>query len=212
MFLLPFSQRAPRAPVLPKASEMHLARRTLDYIPTKSRLPGEGVVYDEITLSNFVDMDKYNLTATLSKSIPVSTLSTLLDADLPTKVAITGKLGTLGVEGFKVNPMARASLSVRLLDLSSDSRQKGFFRFKASARTDGRRDHGFELDRRIELFSLPNTTLYGNVLYKTSTKSNGAWKTISSFGLHQDFRMAGIKFSGRIGLTPEGQFVYDLKL
>lgn len=212
MIPLPFFPHFPAKSKLPNASEFQLARASLRSNPFKSRLPGEGVVYDHITLSNFVDMDKYNLTATLSKSVPVNTLSTLLDADLPAKVTVMGKLGTLGAEGFVFNPTARASLSIRLLDLGCDSRQKGYLRFKASARSDGRRDHGFEIDRKVEIFSLPNTTLYGNVLYKTSNKSEGEWKTISSFGLHQDFRISGIKFAGRVGFTPEGQFVYDLKL
>lgn len=212
MIPLPFFQRPPAKSALLGTTEFQLARSPLRANAFKSRLPGEGVVYDQITLSNFIDMDRYNLTATLSKSVPVNTLSTLLDADLPAKVTVMGKLGTLGAEGFEFNPTARASLSVRLLDLGSDSRQKGFLRFKASARTDGRRDHGFEVDRKVELFSLPSTTLYGNVLYKTSNKSSGEWKTVSSFGLHQDFRVAGIKFAGRVGVTPEGQFVYDLKL
>lgn len=195
---------------------MHVARTSLSHNGSNGNgrsLPFEGQLYDEISLSNFIDMDNYKLTASLSKSIPVNALSTMLDADLPAKVTLSGKLGTFWLDEVDVAPVGRIGLNVRLLDLgASDSRQKGFLRFKASARTDGRFDHGFEIDRKIELFSLPNTTLYGNVTYKTSNKSDGEWKTMSSFGVHQDFRVAGVKLAARIGLTPEGDFVYDLKL
>lgn len=220
--LLPFKNNAARK--FPHGSTMHLARASLSQTASSNSngngngngrsLPFEGQLYDEISFSNFIDMDNYKLTASLSKSVPVNTLSNMLDADLPAKVTLSGKLGTFWLDEVDVAPVGRIGLNVRLLDLgASDSRQKGFLRFKASARTDGRCDHGFEIDRKVELFSLPNTTLYGNVTYKTSNKSeDGAWKTMSSFGLHQDFRLAGIKLAARVGLTPEGDFVYDLKL
>lgn len=199
----------PRAPLVASAG----LKLPASAAKTGRTLPFEGALYDPVSVSNFIDMDKYKLTAALFKSIPVNALSTLLDADLPAKVTVSGKLGNLWLDGLTVRPIARIGLNVRLLDLgASDSRQKGFLRFKASARTDGRRDHGFEIDRKIELFSLPNTTVYGNVTYKTSNKSNGEWKTSSSFGLHQDFRIAGIKLAARVGLTPEGDFAYDLKI
>lgn len=200
-----------RASITPSSSSSSLSSSSSS--PSPRRLPLEGQLYDPVTLSNFIDLDKYKLTASLSKSIAVNALSTVLDADLPAKVTVSGKLGTAWMDGVKMEPVGRVGLNVRLLDLgASDSRQKGYLRFKASARTDGRRDHGFEIDRKVELFSLPNTTLYGNVSYKTTNKSRGEWKTTSSFGLHQDMRFGGLKFAARIGLTPEGDFVYDLKL
>lgn len=179
------------------------------------RFPFEGVLYDDIGPTNFVDIDKYQLMMSLQKSIPLNKLSTLLDTDLPAKVSLSGKLCTFGSDGLKMNPLARIGFNLRLLDLgASDTRQKGFLRFKASARTDGRIDHGFEIDRKAEILpSMPQTMLYGNVMYKTSNRNvNGEWKTVSSFGLHQDFRLFGIKLAARAGLTPEGKFVYDLKL
>lgn len=177
------------------------------------KLPLEGQLYDPITLTNFIDMNDYKLTATLQKSVPSNALSRLLDADLPAKVTLSAKLGTLWLEGPTMQPVGKVSLAVRLLDLgTSDSRQKGFLKFKANARTNGKTDHGFEIDRKVQLFNLPNTTLYGNVSYRTTNKSEGEWKTVSSFGLHQDFKLGGIRFAGRIGMTPEGGYVYDLKL
>lgn len=192
---------------------IHVARANLPTSGKPRSLPFEGTLYDDISISNFIDMDQYNLTASLTKSVPINALSTMLDADLPAMVAVSGKLGNLCVDGLQVRPLARVSFNVRLLDLgASDSRQKGYLRFKASARTDGRCDHGFEIDRKVELFSLPDTTLYGNVSYKTTNNADAEWKTNSSFGIHQDFRVAGIKVGARLGFTPEGHFVYDLKL
>lgn len=117
----------------------------------------------------------------LNKSIPVNKLSTLLDADLPAKISLSGKLGTLGLTGLKMGPLARIAFNLRLLDLgASETRQKGFLRFKASARTDGRVDHGFEIDSKAEIVpSMPHTMLYGIVMYKTSNRNvNGEWKSV----------------------------------
>lgn len=210
--MFPFFPAIEPRPNVPRAETMLLAQAKLRN-PWKGGLPLEGKLYDKITLTNFIDMDNYKLTAGLTKTFPINTVSNLLDADLPAKISFSGKAGTLDQDGFEVKPVGRVGFNIRLLDLgASDSRQKGFLRFKASARTDGRRDHGFEIDRKIELFSLPDTTLYGNVVYKTNNKSNGEWKTNSSFGLHQDIRIAGFRFAARVGLTPEGDFVYDLRL
>lgn len=183
-------------------------------VRSKRHLPLEGYLYDPITVTNFIDLDKYKAQAALSKSIPFDNLSRLLDADLPIKVTLSAKLGTLGPnDGLKFNPIARAGFNLRLLDLgASDARQRGYLRFKAAVRSDGRCDHGFEIDRKIEVFSWQNTMLYGNVIHKTSNRSHGEWKTHSSFGVHQDIRLAGVKFAARLGLTPEGNVVYDLKL
>lgn len=201
----------------PVSPTTHLAKASLapPRIASSSRngLPFEGQLYDNISFSNFLDLDKLKFTAQIAKSIPSNLLSNLLDADLPAKVTISGNAGTVGADGAQFNPVGKAALNIRLLDLgASDSRQKGFLRFKASARTNGRRDHGFEIDRKVQLFNMAATTLYGNVVYKTTNKSQGEWKTTSSFGVHQDFKIAGIKFAARLGLTPDGDFVYDLRL
>lgn len=207
MLPLPFRQKpGPR---------YHLASASLPISEksTKSAsLPLEGTLYDSISLTNFLDVETHALTASIQKTIPSNALSKLLDADLPARVTLSAKPGTIGSDGAKWNPSGKAALSIRLLDLgTSDTRQKGFLKFKMSVRTNGRRDHGFEIDRKVQLFNLPNTTLYGNVAYKTNNKID-EWKTMSSFGLHQDIHVAGFKFAARAGLTPEGEFVYDLKL
>lgn len=195
----------------------HLASASLTPLPKqvarRSSLPLEGTLYDSVTFSNFLDLERYKLTASLAKSIPSNILSNLLDADLPARLTLSGKLGTLWFEGPVFSPVAKAALNIRLLDLgASDSRQKGYLRFKAAIRSNGKRDHGFEIDRKVQLFNMTATTLYGNVLYKTTNKSDGEWKTTSSFGIHQDLKLAGVRFAARFGLTPEGDFVYDLKL
>lgn len=192
--------------------EPQFAKAAIGHASTKWRLPGEGVVYDRIGFSNFFDLNKHSLTATLAKSVHLNTFSKVFDADLPAKAELSGKLGTLGIDGFNVCPKARISLSIRLLDLGSDSRHKGYLRSKSSAGTDGRLNQSFEIDRKVELFGLPNTSLYGNVTHKISNRrNNGEWRTVSSFGLHQNFLILGFKFSGRVGLTPEGRIVFDLK-
>lgn len=196
---------------------MHLAKVSLSPQRIASSggngLPFEGQLYDDISFSNFLDLDNLKLTAQISKSIPSNVLSNLLDADLPAKCTFSANAGTVGPDGAHFNPVGKAALNIRLLDLgASDSSQKGFLRFKASARTNGRRDHGFEIDRKVQLFNMSATTLYGNVVYKTTNKSKGEWKTKSSFGLHQDMKIGAVKFAARLGLTPDGDFVYDLRL
>jgi hypothetical protein len=201
--------RQPCRTLLLAASQLKPARR----VAKAGGLPGEGTVYDRITVSNFIDLEKNKLTASLSKSVRLNVFSRLLDADLPTKLTVGGKLGNAWIDGFNFNPVARLGLTIRLLDLgASDSRQAGFLRFKASVRTNGREDHGFEVDRKVAIFNLRQTTLYGNVAYRTHNRANGTWRTASSFGIHQAVRFAGISFAGRIGMTPEGNFVYDLRL
>ncbi len=176
-------------------------------------LPGEGRVYDPIGLGNFVDLEKNKFTASLNKSFKSNLLSRLLDVDLPAKITLGGKLGSLWLDGLRIDPIAKATLSVRLLDLgASDSRQTGFLRFKASARTNGKTDHGFEIDRKVSVLNMPNTTFYGNVTYKTNNREKGVWKSTSSFGIHHDFKFSGLRFAGRLGMTPEGNTVYDLRL
>lgn len=199
-----------------QSPKFHLASATLTspkFVARANTLPFEGKLYDEVTISNFVDIDKYKLTAQLSKSIPSNVISNLLDADLPAKLTLSAKVGTLWFDGVECDPIGKAAVSVRLLDLgASDSRQMGFLKFKAAAKTNGKAEHGFEIDRRVQLFDMTTTTLYGNVLYNTTNKSEGEWKTTSSFGIHQDFNVRGFKFGARIGMTPEGEFVSDLRL
>lgn len=176
-------------------------------------LPGEGSFYDLIGINNFVDLEKMKLTASVSKTFKSDALSTLLCADLPVKITAGGKLGNAWYDGASFNPIGKLALSVRLLDLSSpDSRQGGHLRFKAATRTNGRADHGFEIDRKVSVMDLRNTMLYGNVAYRTNNRAKGEWKTTSSFGLHQSIRFAGVNFAARVGMTPEGEFVYDIRL
>lgn len=201
-------------PFIQPSRNMHLARASIDpKVARASSLPLEGSLYDTLGVSNFIDLEKYKLTAQVSKSIPSNVLSNWFDADLPAKVTFSAKAGTLWFDGCDWNPVGKAALNIRLLDLgASDSKQKGHLRFKASMRTNGKRDHGFEIDRRVQFFNLSATTLYGNVNYKTTNKSNGVWKTTSSFGVHQELKLGGVKFAARLGVTPDGEFVSDLRL
>lgn len=210
MFPCIFNNPRPQAPAFQVASS---ALASPKHIARPYTFPFEGKLFDDITISNFVDLDKYKFTAQLSKSLPSNALSNLLDADLPVKLTATAKLGTIWFDGVECEPVGKVAANVRLLDLgASDSRQKGFLKFKAAARTNGKADHGFEIDRKVQLFNMSSTTLYGNVLYRTTNKSEGEWKTSSSFGIHQDFNIKGYKFAARVGLTPEGDFVSDLRL
>lgn len=183
------------------------------YVGKGSGFPGEGTVYDHISVGNFIDLERMKLTASLSKSFKSNALSTLLCADLPVKMTVGGKLGNAWYDGVSFNPIGKFALSVRLLDLSSpDSRQAGHLDFKAATRTNGRTDHGFEIDRKVSIMDFRNTMIYGNVAYRTNNRAKGEWKTTSSFGLHQAVRFAGFKFAARMGMTPEGEFVYDVRL
>jgi hypothetical protein len=194
------------------AASSHAPRVTYE-VAKSAGLPGEGTIYDQIGISNFVDLEKNKLTASVTKSIRSNALSNLLDADLPMKLTLGGKLGHAWLDGVEYSPVGKLGLTIQLLDLGgSDTRQGGFLRFKANTRTNGRTDHGFEIDRKVALFNLRHTTLYGNVSYRTSNRTRGVWKTVSSFGVHQAFKVAGVKCAARVGMTPEGEFVYDLRL
>lgn len=176
-------------------------------------LPFEGVLYDRLGLHNIFDLERRAFTVSVQKSVRSRVLSNLLDADLPAKVTLSGRVGTLGLDGGVFEPIAKVALGIRLLDLGAGAKgQGGFLRYKAAIRSNGRRGHGFEIDRKVAIANLHNTKLYGNVAYKTDDKSAGAWKTVSSFGIHQNCRLAGVPFATRIGMTPEGDFVYDIKL
>lgn len=176
-------------------------------------LPGEGTVYDRIGISNFIDLEKNKLTASISKSFKSNALSRLLDSELPTKIAVGGKLGNAWFDGFEFKPVGKVAMTIQLLDLGApDSQQAGFLRFKAASRTNGLTDHGFEVDRKVAVLNLPDTCLYGNVSYRTTNRSNGVWRTSSSFGVHQTFRIGRVRCAVRAGMTPEGEFVYDLRL
>lgn len=180
----------------------------------RGSLPGEGNLYDVIGLGNFVDLEKTKLIASIQKSFKSSQLSRLFDVDLPAKVTFGARFASLGADdGLKWAPIGKAALSIRLLDLgASDDRQTGFVRFKAAAFTNKKTHHGFEIDRKISLLNLPSTTLYGNVSYKTNNQSKGVWKSVSSFGFHQDFKLPALRFAARVGMTPEGKPVFDVRL
>lgn len=179
----------------------------------RNRLPGEGKLFDPIGLGNFVDLEKNKLTAALNKTFRIDVLSKLFDVELPAKLSLGGKLGTFWADGLNMNPIGKVGLSVQLLDLgAADSRQSGWLKYKATMRTNGKMGHGFEIDRRVSILNMQNTTLYGKVTYNTNNKANGEWKSGSDFGIHQDFRLMGVRFAARVGMTPEGKYVYDLRL
>eukprot|EP00171_Calliarthron_tuberculosum_P010641 IDg10641t1 len=183
-------------------------QRTCDGIQyvsrTRNRLPGEGKLFDSIGLSNFVDLEKNKFTAALNKTFRIDVLSKLFDVELPAKLTLGGRLGTLWVDGLDVNPVGKVSMSVQLLDLgAADSRQSGWLKYKATMRTNGKMGHGFEIDRRVSVHNMQNTMVYGKVTYNTNNKANGEWKSRSDFGIHQDFRLMGLRFAARVGMTPE---------
>lgn len=190
------------------------AARSSHMVVGKSRgLPGEGTVYDHIGIANFIDLEKNKLTASISKSFRTNILSRWLDSEMPSKITVGGKLGNVWLDGFEYKPVGKVAMTVQLLDLgATDSRQTGFLRFKAATRTNGLADAGFEVDRKVAVLNFPSTCVYGNVSYRTTNRSSGNWKTSSSFGIHQAFRFAGLRCAVRAGMTPEGEFVYDLRL
>lgn len=180
-----------------------LARRSLPY---------EGRLYDPPSLGNVVDLERQALTLQLSKTLRSSFLSSAFDSDLPAKLVLTLRGATVDRNGAALAPAARAALSLRLLDLgSADARQAGFLKFKLALHSERPRSHGFEIERRVALFGLPRTSLYGNIVYRTNAAVK-AWTTRSSFGVHHDLRFAGVKCAARVGLTPDGRTVFDLKL
>lgn len=169
--------------------------------------------YDPLSLTNFYDAGENALTLRISKTVNTNVLSELLDADFPAKIKVSAAPCTFNEQRFAWAPWAKASLNVRLLDLgASDKRQRGSLRFRMGMASDGRRGHGFEIDRRVAFLGLRTTTLYGNVKYRTNNKSEGEWKTKSSFGVHQEFKIMGSPLAARAGLTPEGDFVYELRV
>lgn len=174
-------------------------------------LPGEGRFYDAITVRNFVDLAHRSLTASLRKSFHSDALSAVAGADFPARLTVSAKLGNASHAGASFDPAAKLALSVRLLDLgSADGRQRGYLRFKAATRSCRRSDHGFEIDRKLCVWHLTDTAVYGNVRYGTDSAWKGVWKTVSSFGLHQTLRFAGVTVGVSVGMTPEGAVVTDI--
>jgi len=108
---------------------------------------------------------------------------------------------------WKYQPVGRAKLTVKLLDLGGEEEsKKGALKYKASVDTRGVRKQGFEIDRLFPLFSSKWTRLFGNVTYHTSNVPHEwRWKSESTFGIDQAAKLLGVKFSIRVGLTPEGQ-------
>jgi hypothetical protein len=79
------------------------------------------------------------------------------------------------------------------------------------ANTEGNSAYGFEIDRLVALGKLHDTRLYGNVDIRKKNSSQ-QWQTTSSFGWDQRIRIFGTSLGFRIGATPEGQVVSELKL
>lgn len=201
--MAPLSQSPPRL-ALPC-----LATASSPRPPTTRRLPLSGVLYDPISISNFVDLDSRSLTASLSKTFRSSLLTDITSVALPVRLSLGARLGLASTAlGVSYAPLAKASLAVRLLDVGGDG-DTGFVRARAGAKSDGRASWGFEVDRKVALVGL--TSVYGNILYGTKLGAKGAWTSVSSVGLHQKFRWAGFRFAASVGVTPEGKFVSDIK-
>lgn len=176
-------------------------------------LPGEGLLYDALDVSNIFDLGETKFTAAAHKSFRIDVLSRLLDVDMPARLVLGGRLGTLWSDGPKYEPIGKASVSVRILDLGGSKQERGWLKWKGVAKTNGRMTHGFEIERCVTLGNLKGTNLYGNVSYVTSNRlSKGVWSSSSSFGIDQGFKLWGLHFNARVGLTPEGKPVYDLRL
>lgn len=204
--MAPLSQHVSSSPrlALPR-----LATASSPRPPTTRRLPLSGILYDPISISNFVDLDSRALTASLSKTFRSSVLTDMTSISLPARLSLGARLGTAsGASGVSYAPLANAALAVRLLDLSGDEGD-GLVRARASVKSDGRASWGFEVDRKVALIGL--TSVYGNIRYGTKLGAKGAWTTVSSAGLHQKFRWAGFRFAASVGVTPEGKLVSDIK-
>ncbi|GAB0492683.1 hypothetical protein MMPV_003951 [Pyropia vietnamensis] len=180
-------------------------------------LPGEGVWYDRIGASNFVDLSTKSLGLNVGKSWSGGVLSRLSGVDLPARVTVGGKLASLDLKGAAVNPVGKAAISVRLLDLSGPSaepRNGGSLKFKAATRTNGKNDHAFVLDRTVAVGggALSSTAAYGNIKYGSKDGTRDGWRTDASVGLEQRLVTGGFKWAVRGGVTSTGEFVYDLML
>ncbi|OSX76726.1 hypothetical protein BU14_0177s0007 [Porphyra umbilicalis] len=180
-------------------------------------LPGEGVWYDAVGAGNFLDVGAKALGVNVAKSWGGGVLSRVAGGDFPARVAVGGKLASLDLKGAHVNPVGKAAISVRLLDLSGpayEPRNAGSLKFKAATRTNGKSDHGFVLDRTVAVGGghLSATAVFGRVKYGSTDGTRGGWRTDASVGVEQRLTTGGFKWALRGGVTATGELVYDLML
>ncbi|GJQ13428.1 hypothetical protein GpartN1_g5219.t1 [Galdieria partita] len=175
--------------------------------------PLEGILYDQLSLANFVDVENHWLCFYLRRSWNTDFFTKFFDCHLPSKVSIGYKLLNLSnFSRLEYQPKGKISLSTQLVDLSGgEKRTKGALMWKATANTEGESSYGFQIDRLIALGQFHDTRLYGNVDIR-KTHSCQQWQTKSSFGVDQRVRLFGTALGFRMGATPEGQLVSELKL
>ncbi|KAK4524749.1 hypothetical protein GAYE_SCF05G2652 [Galdieria yellowstonensis] len=175
-------------------------------------LPFQGIFYDQLSLSNFIDVENHTLGFYLGRTWDTDFFTKFLDCNLPSKLSIRYNLWTLASNREYHPPKGKISLSTQLVDLGGgEKRTKGALMWKTAANTEGRASFGFQIDRLIALGQLHDTRLYGRVDIRKSNSCQ-QWQTTSSFGLDQRVRMLGTMLGFRIGATPEGQLVTELKL
>ncbi|GJD08102.1 hypothetical protein Gasu2_24120 [Galdieria sulphuraria] len=155
----------------------------------RQRLPLEGILYDQLSLANFVDVESHALCFYLRRTWNTDFFTKFFDCQLPSKVSIGYKLLKLShLSRLEYQPKGKISLSTQLVDLGGgEKRTKGALMWKALANTEGHTSHGFQIDRLIALGQFHDTRLYGNV------------------DIHQRVRLFGTVLGFRVGATPEGQ-------
>mmetsp|Transcript_7 Transcript_7/g.13 ORF Transcript_7/g.13 Transcript_7/m.13 type:complete len:247 (-) Transcript_7:1240-1980(-) len=179
----------------------------------RALLPFEGVLYDKLTLSNFVDLEAKKLGFSISKSAKTDALSELFTVELPTKVQLMYKFGTLWTDGWKSLMRARLSVNVRLLNLSGEGRSNtGAMLLKWSKRSDGYVSYGWEIERKMMVWNRTNTRLYGKVAHSTNSRLRAKWRLSSVFGVEQTVKLFGFRLTIRAGLTPEGKFESSFRI
>eukprot|EP00871_Galdieria_phlegrea_P005587 jgi/Galph1/6029/GphlegSOOS_G4715.1 len=178
----------------------------------KFRFPLEGHLYDQLTVANFVDLESHTLGFYLKRSWNSEFFSKFCSQDLPTKVSLGCKLVSLADSKIRFEPVGKFSVSTKIVDLGGgEKRTKGALWMKGMANTEGRSSYGFEIDRLVALGNMHDTRFYGNVdIRKTNTCLQ--WRTRSSFGLDQQIPIFGNFVGFRLGMTPDGEFVSQLKL
>mmetsp|Transcript_11834 Transcript_11834/g.25672 ORF Transcript_11834/g.25672 Transcript_11834/m.25672 type:complete len:221 (+) Transcript_11834:58-720(+) len=187
----------------------------------RPKLPWEGVLFDPVGISNFVDTDKRKFAFSLSKTVRSRALSNITQSDLPAKVQLAYKFGTLWTEGWKSVMQARLSASVRLLNLSGpgSSANSGHLMLKWSTRSDkskkykwGYQTYGWEIVRKVPILPTLDTRLFGRVAHSTSSGNNGRWRLKSLFGIEQPVKVLGFTVNLRAGMSPEGEIMADIQI
>lgn len=88
------------------------------------RLPLEGILYDRLSLSNFIDVEDRALCFYLSRSWSTDFFTQFLNYQLPSKVSISYRIWTLSnFSKLKYQPKGKISLSTQLVDLGGGEKR-----------------------------------------------------------------------------------------